>query len=240
MPRSRSLINTALVLWLLLVIALLAYLLLSGRYTVLANSDDRNLINAASETLRTSGRAANRRGDEALTLGEIGIQAKLRRILQEGGRRSDFELVVILSELLPPIQNVSKMPTPSREVFLDYIAPIGLPVVFTGMLAGTKLDNWSWQMVRERWGEHVYRNIRQGNFSTKVNKFGKHLVNRINVKLKDFIDVVTGARKGGEKEQGLYIAKKALFPQAELEEEFYYPPFYPGDHKSCFLEPTGW
>ena len=148
--------------------------------------------------------------------------------------------MVALSALLPPIQNVSKMPTPSREVFLDYVAPSGLPVVFTDMLVGTKLENWSWRMVRERWGEHVYRNIRQGDFSTKVDKFGKHLVNRVNVKLKDFIDVVTGARTGGEKERGLYIAKKTLFPQAELEKEFFYPPFYPGDHKTCFLEPSGW
>ena len=240
MPRFISLVSTVLVLWLLVVMTILVYMLLSRRYTALENSDDRSLINAASETQRRSGRAGSRQGDHTPTRGETGIQAELQNILQKGGKRTDFELVVLLSALLPPIQNVSKMPTPSSEVFLNYIAPTGLPVVFTDMLVGTKLENWSWQMVRDRWGEQVYRNIRQGNFSTKVNRSGKHLVNRVNVKLKDFIDIVTGARKSGEKEQGLYIAKKALFPQAELEREFYYPPFYLGDHKDCFLEPSGW
>lgn len=241
MPRFPSLISTALVLWLLALSVLPAYLVLSGRYRIVANSEDRSLTNAAAVAVhRTSGRAENCEGDESQTGGVAGFEKELQKIFQARGRRSDFELVVALSSLLPPIKNVSKMPTPSREVFLEYIAPTGLPVVFTDMLVGTKMENWSWAMVRKRWGEHVYQNIRQGNFSNNVNKFGKHLVNRVNIKLKEFIDVVTGAIGGGEKQQGLYIAKKALFPQAELEKEFYYPPFYPGNHKSCFLEPSGW
>ena len=154
--------------------------------------------------------------------------------------RNDFDTVVTLSLLLPPIHNISRMLTPSPQTFRNYIAPSGLPIIFTDMLEGTTLDNWSWDLVREKWGNEVFHNTRQGNYSTQVTKFGKHKVNRVSIKLSDFIDVVTERRKPNDHEKGLYITKQKMLPTEALEKEFYYPPFYSGEHKKCFLEPTGW
>lgn len=154
--------------------------------------------------------------------------------------RTAFDKVVALSSLLPPFVNISRMITPSPETFRIYIAPMGLPVIFTDMLKGEPLGRWTWDYVRSKWGKTVYQNIRQGNFSTKTTKSGKHIVNRVSVTLEDFIDVVTGKRAARRDEGGLYIAKKRVIPVEALEAEFLYPPFYPGSHKSCYLEPTGW
>lgn len=172
----------------------------------------------------------------------MGFEAELTKILavDESSPRAAFDRVVALSSLLPKITNISRMKTPSPETFRNYIAPMGLPVVFTDMLEGQMLGRWSWDYVRSKWGEQVYSNIRQGNFSTKTSKSGKHIVKRVSVRFADFIDVVTGKRKPNEKEEGLYIAKKRVIPVEALEAEFYYPPFYPGPHKNCYLEPTGW
>ncbi len=153
--------------------------------------------------------------------------------------RNDFDTVVTLSLLLPPIKNISRMLTPTHEMFRNYIAPAGLPIIFTDMLVGTSMDNWSWDYVKENWGNTVFRNTRQGNYSTRVTKLGKHKIHRVSVRLSDFIDVVTGKRKPNENEKGLYITKQKVLPTEDLENVFYYPPFYFGRQR-CFLEPTGW
>ena len=154
--------------------------------------------------------------------------------------RAAFENVVTLSSLHPRITSISRMKTPTPETFRNYIAPIGLPVIFTDMLQGHKLKEWTWDYVRSKWGKTVYQNIRQGNFSTKTSKNGKHYVNRVTITLEDFIDIVTGRRKPSKEEEGMYIAKKRVIPVEALKTEFYYPPFYPGDDRKCYLEPTGW
>lgn len=155
--------------------------------------------------------------------------------------RHDFNTVVTLSLLLPHIKNISRIPTPSPETFRSYIAPGGLPIIFTDMLVGTTMDNWSWDLVKTKWGNIMFPNTRQGNYSSRVNKFGKHKINRVTVRLADFIDIVTGRRSANENENGLYITKQKMLPTEELEREFVYPPFYNSkQHKKCFLEPTGW
>ncbi len=154
--------------------------------------------------------------------------------------RAQLDQVVVLSNLLPPLKNISRINTPSPEAFRNYIAPAGQPIIFVDMLDGQKLGDWTWDYIRARWGNTGYKNIRQGNFSTKTSKNGKHLVNRVSITLNDFIDVVTGKREPGSGEEGLYIAKKRLIPLRELENEFFYPPFYPGKHETCFLEPSSW
>ena len=154
--------------------------------------------------------------------------------------RSDFDTVITLSLLLPPIRNISRILTPLPQTFRDYIGPAGLPVIFTDMLVGTNMDNWSWDYVQEKWGNEVFHNTRQGNYSTDVTHFGKHKINRVSVRLSDFIDVATGKRKPRDREKGLYITKQRMLPKDALEKEFYYPPFYDGLNRKCFLEPTGW
>ena len=172
------------------------------------------------------------------------ISADIKKALHNGDHskssRSAFELVIALSSLLPKISNITRMKTPSPEAFRKFVAPMGLPVIFTDMLKSQMLGEWSWEYVRSKWGETVFHNTRQGNYSTKTSKAGKHLVNRVSVKLADFIDVVTGKRKANKNERGMYITKQKVIPDKALEAEFYYPPFYPGAHKKCFLEPTGW
>ena len=145
-----------------------------------------------------------------------------------------------LSSLLPRITSVVRIKTPTPEAFREYIAPIGLPVIFTDMLKGTRLSNWSWDMLKAKYGHHVFHNTRQGNYSTKKTSYGKQIISRTSVSLSDFIDVATGKRKPKKGEQGLYITKQKVIPTEALEEEFYYPPFYPGSHKQCYLEPTAW
>jgi hypothetical protein len=149
----------------------------------------------------------------------------------------DFELIVHLSSILPKIDNITRIPTPSSEIFLNYIAPVGLPVIFTDMLVGTSFNEWTWDKVKRSWGNQVFHNTRQGNYQNKVNKFGKFGINRISVQLSDFIDIVNGLKEPSEHEKGMYITKQKL-PFNAI--EFYYPPFYPGNNKRCFLEPTGW
>ena len=177
------------------------------------------------------------------SIGNTAIRRELGAILsapEPRNSRAAFDKVVALSSLLPRITTVPRIETPSPEVFRDYIAPVGLPVIFTDMLKGEKLSQWTWDYVRSKWGKTEYKNIRQGDYSKKMSPAGKHLINRVSVTLKDFIDVVTGMREADEDEEDLYIAKKRVIPVEALETEFYYPPFYTGAHKSCYLEPTGW
>lgn len=156
------------------------------------------------------------------------------------GSRAAFDKVVALSSLLHTVREIPRTKTPSPKVFRDYIAPVGLPVIFTDMLQGEKLSRWTWDYVRSKWGKTIYLNTRQGDYSTKTSKSGKHYINRVTVTLEDFIDIAMGKKKAGKKEQEMYIAKKRVIPVEALETEFSYPPFYPGDHKKCYLEPTGW
>ena len=155
-------------------------------------------------------------------------------------QRAGFEQVVALSSLLPRLTNISRLATPTPEAFRNYIARVGLPVIFTDMLEDSRLRQWSWDYVRGKWGHHVFHNTRQGNYSAKKSASGKYSVNRVSVTLGDFIDVVTGRREPRGFEVGLYITKQKIIPPEDLETEFVYPPFYPGPHKSCFLEPTAW
>ena len=154
--------------------------------------------------------------------------------------RAAFELVVVLSSLLPKVKNISRISTPSPEAFRNYIAPVGLPVIFTDMLEGTKLSSWNWDYIKSKWGETVFRNTRQGKYSNKTNRYGKHYVNRVSVKLSDFVDVVTGKRAASKDEKEMYITKQRIIPPEALQAEFFYPPFYPGSNQKCYLEPTGW
>ena len=155
-------------------------------------------------------------------------------------QRAAFEQVVALSSLLPRLTNISRLATPSPEAFRNYVAPVGLPVIFTDMLKGSRLQKWSWDYVRAKWGHHVFHNTRQGNYSSKKSASGKYSVNRVSVTLGDFIDVATGRREPRVSEVGLYITKQKIIPPEDLETEFVYPPFYPGPHKTCYLEPTAW
>lgn len=158
----------------------------------------------------------------------------------ESDPRAAFERVIALSTLLPKITNISRLKTPSPTAFRNYIAPVGLPVIFTDMLDGSRLQQWSWDYIKDKWGHHVFRNTRQGNYSSKKSSSGKYYVNRVTVTLADFINVVTGKREPMKSEKDLYITKQSIIPTEELETEFLYPPFYPGGHKNCYLEPTAW
>lgn len=176
-------------------------------------------------------------------IGSSAIREDLREVLSvldTEDSRAAFNKVVALSSLLPRIREIPRMKTPSPSVFRDYIAPVGLPVIFTDMFQGKKLSQWTWEYVRSKWGKTIYQNTRQGNYSTKTSKSGKHFINRVTVTLEEFIDIATGKRKSGEREKAMYIAKKRVIPVEALEAEFSYPPFYPGIHKKCYLEPTGW
>lgn len=167
------------------------------------------------------------------------VNALLHRADESDGRAA-FEQVIALSTLLPKITNISRLKTPSPEAFRNYIAPVGLPVIFTDMLDGSRLKQWNWDYIKGKWGRHVFHNTRQGNYSSKKTSSGKYYVNRVTVTLADFIDVVTGKRKPGKSEKDLYITKQNIIPTEDLETEFLYPPFYPGPHKNCYLEPTAW
>ena len=187
------------------------------------------------------------RGDEMSSPGRLEkseyIASAVKTLLnstETHDQRAAFEQVVALSSFLPRLTNISRLATPSPEAFRSYIAPVGLPVIFTDMLEGSRLRQWSWNYVRAKWGHHVFHNARQGNYSTKKSASGKYTVNRVSVTLGDFIDVATGRREPRESEVGLYITKQRIIPPEDLEREFVYPPFYPGPHKSCYLEPTAW
>ena len=229
--------------WMGLITFLLIYFFLSSKYSM--TNDEKqpaqkrveggSHINAEALDLSTS--------DYPLK-DNLNIYHKLLmkqlNIPHRKGSRTDFNRVILLSNLLPHINNISRITTPSKRTFLDYISPVGLPIIFTDMLVGTTLENWSWDYVKKRWGNHIFHNTRQGNYSSKVNKYGKHYVHRVSVRLGDFIDVVTGVREPRNQEKALYITKQKIIPPEAMDEEFYYPPFYPGKHRNCFLEPTGW
>lgn len=154
--------------------------------------------------------------------------------------RNTFEKVVTLSSLLPRLRDIPRMQTPSPETFRNYIAPVGLPVIFTDMLEGEKLNQWTWEYVRSKWGKKVCSNTRQGELSTaKTTPRGKYRIKYVTVTLEDFLDVATGKREVKDDEK-LYVTKEDIISVEDLEEEFSYPPFYPGDHQKCYVKPKCW
>lgn len=223
--------------WMLLLTLLPLYIITSGKVALVSSE------NQARKDTVAHGRSAMRNRASSRSVSSRDIQSEISRILSSNysDPRAGFEQVVALSSLLPKVTTISKMKTPTPEGFRNYIAPVGLPVVFTDMLEGTNMASWSWDYVKGKWGDHMFHNTRQGNYSTKVSKFGKHYVNRVSIRLSDFVDIVTGRRKPGVNEEGLYITKQKIIPSEELEREFYYPPFYPAPQKkNCYLEPTAW
>lgn len=262
--------NTLLVIlcaWVLIITLLPLYLLFTGYFSAVKNAEyardpgDRWSGETGEDVLQKLKRGVHAAEDKAAVhLGGIeekaigGQQhpgansAALRSEIEEAifndehsiHSRTAFELVVKLSSLLPKVTNISRIKTPSPEAFRNYIAPVGLPVIFTDMLEGQALGEWTWGYIRSKWGETVFHNTRQGKYSIKTNKYGKHYVNRVSVKLADFIDVVTGKRAPRGDEKDMYITKQRVIPPKDLEAEFYYPPFYPGQHNKCYLEPTAW
>ena len=225
--------------WMLLLTMLPVYIIASGKVALVSSEQLERRVTP------TQSRAAmrNRGSSKSTSSRDDSLQAEINRLfaLNHSDQRAGFEQVVALSSLLPKVTAIAKIKTPTPEAFRSYIAPVGLPVVFEGMLEGTSMARWNWDYVKGKWGDHLFHNTRQGNYSTKVSKFGKHYVNRVSVRLSDFIDIVTGRRKPGANEEGLYITKQKIIPSEELEREFYYPPFYPAPQKkNCYLEPTAW
>lgn len=171
-------------------------------------------------------------------------ETKARAALRDGSQkdaRKMFKLIQAFGSFLPRIQEITRMPTPSVDVFRKYIAPAGLPVVFTDMYKNHPLRQWNWSALKKKYGHLQYQDVRQGALQNDSSLYGKKMVNRVNVKLSDFIDLVTGQRKAtGSKEEGLYIAKKQLLPKSVLQKEFPFPPFYSGAMENCFTEPSSW
>ena len=267
MPRNNTLV-VVLCVWLSIITLLPLYLLFTGYFSVAKKDeyvrDPDRWSGEAVDVLQKLKRGVHAAEDKpqahfggvedeafgeyhhqaARTLGSAALSKEIEEAIfndeHSTHSRAAFELVVKLSALLPKITNISRIRTPSPEAFRDYIAPVGLPVIFTDMLEGKALGKWTWDYIKSKWGETVFHNTRQGKYSTKTNKYGKHFVNRVSVKLADFVDVVTGRRAPRKDEKDMYITKQRVIPPEALEAEFYYPPFYPGEHKKCYLEPTGW
>jgi len=215
--------------------------LFTRQYTIIRKTDSAERNDALDLNLKVFGSNDDERKTEDASK-RLGLQVEIQKILSvnQSSPRAAFETVVALSSLLPRIKEVPRIKTPSPESFRSYIAPIGLPVIFTDMLVGTHLTDWSWDMLRAKYGHQVFHNTRQGNYSTKKTSSGKQVIGRTSISLADFIDVATGKRKPKKGEEGLYITKQRIIPKEALDEEFYYPPFYPGSHKQCYLEPTAW
>ena len=250
--------------WVSVLTILAAYLLYSGRYALVSTSPsdgsattyghsrpamsieeedagperESEAFAAGIDTMASRWRI--RSNEEAPTGPEYASTREKLDQLDARDPRVAFKQVEALSALLPKLRNISRIETPTPEAFRNYIAPMGLPVIMTGMFQGTKMSNWGWKYLRDRWGDRVFHNTRQGNYSTKSNVSGKQYIGRVSVRLSDFIDIVTGVRKPRGGEEGLYITKQDVIPPEDLEKEFYYPPFYPDTHKTCYLQPSGW
>ena len=155
--------------------------------------------------------------------------------------RRIFKLIQAFGSLLPRIQEVVRMPTPTVQVFRKYIAPAGLPVIFTDMFKDHPFRQWTWAVLKKKYGHIKFQDVRQGSLQNDTSPYGKKGVNRVSVQLADFIDLVTGTKKAkSSAEEGLYIAKKQLLPKDILQKEFPYPPFYNGVMENCFTEPSSW
>lgn len=143
------------------------------------------------------------------------------------------------SSLLPRIKQVVRMKTPPPDLFSSYIAPVGLPVVFTDMISQEVLDKWDWEYISAKYGHLKFADVRQGEYKDETNKSGKKIVNRISMSIKDFVDITTKKREAFEEEELVYFAKKGLLTQEEFGKEIGYPPFY-GNPEACFLPPSVW
>ncbi len=251
---ARNSFLAVLCVWLVVLTLTPLYLLFTGGYSLVR---DDQLLSVSHVELTRRGVSAQKelsrfkrqehfKFEDSAKLDLIGSQTirnEIQKAFSKGNAsnpRAAFEQVVVLSSLLPKITNISRIRTPDPGAFRNYIAPMGLPVILTDMLEGEKLADWTWEYVRSKWGNVVYHNTRQGEYSTKISKLGKHYVNRVSVKLADFIDIVTGKKQPEKSEEGMYITKQRVIPVEALEQEFTYPAFYPGAKKKCFLEPTGW
>jgi hypothetical protein len=153
--------------------------------------------------------------------------------------RADFEFIVSLSANIPKLKSVYRLKTPSPQYFRDYIAPAGVPVIFTDMLKGTSFEDWSWDYLKRRFGHIVFNNTRQGDYRSSSSRLGKQEINRISVRFSDFIDVVSGMREPLPEERDMYITKQQIIPRETLLNEFVWPPFYNKGLK-CYLEPSAW
>ena len=248
MSKSNALIGL-LCAWVSIITLLPLYFLSTGYLSIAGKEEVRQAPLVVGGKIRSveEGSRNDAASVQQLALNSLSSSA-VRKELEEAiyndehatNSRSAFELVVVLSSLLPKTTNISRMKTPTAEAFRNYIAPVGLPVIFTDMLEGSKLSKWSWDYIKSKWGDTVFHNTRQGKYSIKTNKYGKHFVNRVSVKLSDFVDVVTGVRAASKEEEKMYITKQRVIPPEALEAEFHYPPFYPGSNRKCYLEPTGW
>ena len=143
------------------------------------------------------------------------------------------------SALLPRIKLITRMQTPSPEVFSNYIAPVGLPVVFTDMISKDVLSRWNWEHIRSKYGHLQFGDVRQGNYTDEKTASGKKHINRVKMSIKDFVDIISGLREAREEEELVYFAKKGLISTQEFRQEIGYPPFY-GDAENCFLTPSVW
>ena len=161
--------------------------------------------------------------------------------LRQWTESSDVSLDVLLraSALLPRITQVVRMPTPHTEVFSNYIAPVGLPVIFTDLVSKDVMYKWNWEYIGAKYGHLQFGNVRQGNYTDMESKSGKKTINRVKMTVRDFTDIVTGRREAKENEELVYFAKKGLVTGKEFGKEFGYPPFY-GNIDQCFLPPSIW
>jgi hypothetical protein len=89
--------------------------------------------------------------------------------------RADFEFIVSLSANIPKLKSVYRLKTPSPQYFRDYIAPAGVPVIFTDMLKGTSFEDWSWDYLKRRFGHIVFNNTRQGDYRSSSSRLGKQV-----------------------------------------------------------------
>ncbi|KAI6655160.1 Transmembrane and coiled-coil domain-containing protein 3-like [Oopsacas minuta] len=143
------------------------------------------------------------------------------------------------SSLLPRIRQVARMKTPSSDLFNSYIAPVGLPVVFTDMISQEVLSKWHWEYISSKYGHMLFGDVRQGEYKDEISKSGKKIINRVRMSIKDFVDITTNKREAREEEKLVYFAKKGLITSEEFGELIGYPPFY-GNPESCFLTPSIW
>lgn len=162
--------------WISLLTLLPAYMLMSGRYTLVRNDDNNRVptqsherwqqhrqdesdeLNVHHVTKITGTTYLNQFKNAAVEgIGSLGLQAELQKVLaiDEMDPRAAFDQVVALSFLLPKITNISRLQTPSPEAFRNYIASVGLPVIFTDLLEDQLLSKWTWEYVQARWGDHT-------------------------------------------------------------------------------------
>ena len=101
----------------------------------------------------------------------------------EDPRRAEFDIVVALTSLSPKLEGIPRMKTPSPEYFREHIAGQGIPVIFTDMLEGSALAQWTWTSLRNKFGDVVFENTRQGEYLESASKGGKQASYRSYVRI---------------------------------------------------------